>query len=219
MKSGWGQWLLVAGLSLALAGSYLTWRSPRGGPLPAGDISSVTELRDGSPLPAFVLRGPNGEFTNANLLGRWSFMFFGYTHCPDICPTALTLMKEIKAALAAQTVVSPAPSQGIPLRITFQVVFVSVDPRRDTPELLGEYVAAFDPAFIGVSGNDAELAPLTGKLGSYYRRNDGADTRRYTADHSAAIYLLDPQGRLAAVFSPPRTAARMVADFQRIARR
>ena len=211
MKSGWGQWLLVVGLSLALAGGYLTWRSLRGGPLPAGEVSSVTEIRDDAPLPAFLLAGPKGEFANANLLGRWSFMFFGYTQCPDICPTALTLMKDVKATLAAQAVtVPPAP--------TFQVVFVSVDPRRDTRELLGEYMAAFDPSFIGVSGNDAALASLTKKLGVYYQRNDGANTKRYTVDHSAAIYLIDPRGHLAAVFSPPQTAPRLVADYLRIAR-
>lgn len=210
MKSGWGQWLLVVGLSLMLAGGWLTWRSLRGGPLPAGEIPGVTEIRDDAPLPAFILRGPKGEFASANLLGRWSFMFFGYTQCPDICPTALTLMKDVKAALATQPAVSPAPS--------FQVVFVSVDPRRDTRELLGEYMAAFDPSFIGVSGDDAALAPLTTKLGVYYQRNDGADTRHYTVDHSAAIYLIDPQGHLAAVFSPPQTALGIAADFRRMAR-
>lgn len=211
MKSGWGQWLLVVGLSLALAGGYLTWRSLRSGPLPAGEAPSVTGIRDEAPLPAFLLAGPKGEFANANLLGRWSFMFFGYTQCPDICPTALTLMKEVKAMLGTQgAAVPPAP--------TFQVVFVSVDPRRDTRELLGEYMAAFDPSFIGVSGDDAALAPLTKKLGVYYRRNDDADTRRYTVDHSAAIYLIDPRGHLAAVFSPPQTATQLVADYRRIAR-
>ncbi|BAO31095.1 SCO family protein [Sulfuritalea hydrogenivorans] len=219
MKSSVWQWLLVAGLALALAGGWLTWQSLHGGPLPAGEVPSVTEVRDDAPLPAFVLAGPKGEFANADLLGRWSFIFFGYTQCPDICPTALTLMKEVKAMLGTQgAAVPPAPSQGIPLRITFQVVFVSVDPRRDTRELLGEYLAAFDPSFIGVSGDDAALAPLTKKLGVYYQRNDGADTKRYTVDHSASIYLIDPQGHLAAVFSPPQTATQLVADYRRIAR-
>jgi protein SCO1/2 len=210
MKSGVGRWLLVAGLSLALAGGWLTWHSLRGGPLPAGEVPSVTGVRDDAPLPAFLLAGPKGEFANANLLGRWSFMFFGYTQCPDICPTALTLMKEVKAGLGAPAAVSPAP--------TFQVVFVSVDPRRDTRELLDDYMTAFDPSFIGVSGDDAALAPLTRKLGVYFQRNDGADTKRYTVDHSAAIYLIDPRGYLAAVFSPPQTAAQVVADYRRIAR-
>jgi protein SCO1/2 len=161
MKSGLGQWLLVAGLALVLAGSYLTWRSLHAGPAPAGEVPSVTEIRDDAQLPAFTLHGPRGEFGNAQLTGHWSFVFFGYTQCPDICPTALALMKELGKTLAA---VAPAP--------TFQVVFVSVDPRRDTPQLLGEYMAAFDPSFVGISGTDAALSPLTKSLGVYYQRND-----------------------------------------------
>jgi protein SCO1/2 len=208
MKPGLGHWLLVAGVSLVLAGGYLTWRSLRNGPAPAGEVPSVTGIRDDAPLPAFTLHGPRGGFGNAQLAGHWSFVFFGYTQCPDICPTALALMKEVRKMLAA---VLPAP--------TFQVVFVSVDPRRDTPQLLGEYMAAFDPSFIGVSGTDAALSPLTKSLGVYYQRNDTADPRIYTVDHSAAIYLVDPQGRLAAVFSPPQEASKMAANFRRIAGR
>lgn len=210
MKSGLVQWLLLGGLVLAVAGGYVTWRNLRGGPLPAGDVPNLNEIRDDAPLPDFKLRGPKGEFTNTSLGGRWSFMFFGYTQCPDICPTALTLMKEVKTALVAPDAVSPAP--------TFQVVFISVDPRRDTAELLGAYLAAFDSSFVGVSGDDVTLAPLVKKLGAYYRRNDGADTRHYTVDHSAAIYLIDPRGRLAAVFSPPQDTSKLAVDYRRIAR-
>jgi len=203
---GWLRWLLFGGLLLTLLGAALIVQTARIGPSPAGQLSGVTEIRDDKPLPDFVLRGPRGEFRNAHLLGRWSFMFFGYTQCPDVCPTALTLMKDVRAMLGA---VSPAP--------TFQVIFVSVDPRRDTPQLLGEYMAAFDPSFIGVSGDDAALSPLTRNLGVYFQRNDGTDLARYTVDHSAAIYLVDPRGRLAAVFSPPQEAATLAAHYRRIA--
>jgi protein SCO1/2 len=105
---------------------------------------------------------PARRVRQRDLPGHWSFMFFGYTQCPDVCPTALALMKELGARLAAA--VPPAP--------TFQVVFVSVDPHRDTMQLLGEYMAAFDPSFVGVSGTDAALLPLTRALGVYYQRND-----------------------------------------------
>lgn len=210
MKSGLGQWLVIGGLVLTLAGSCLIWRSLRNGPLPAGEVPGVTVMRDAATLPAFALQGSHGEFSNANLAGRWSFMFFGYTRCPDVCPTALTLMKDVKAALLAQAAAPPAP--------TFQVIFVSVDPRRDTRQLLDEYMAAFDPSFIGVSGDDAALAALTKSMGVHFQRNDSEDTERYTVDHSAAIHLIDPQGRLAAAFPPPQEAQKLAADYQRITR-
>lgn len=210
MNTGGWRWFLLIGFSLAFLGAAFVLRTLRDGPAPAGEIPSVTEIRDEAPLPAFALSGPKGPFTNAHLTGRWSFMFFGYTQCPDICPTALSLMKDVKATLASKAAVPPAP--------TFQVVFVSVDPRRDTRELLDQYMAAFDPSFIGINGDDAALAPLVKNLGVYFQRNDGTDTKRYTVDHSAAIYLIDPQGRLAAVFSQPHDAGKMAANFQRIAR-
>ena len=199
------RWLLLTGMSLALLGAAVILRTLSGGPLPAGELSGVTEFHDDVPLPAFALRGPGGEVTSANLIGRWSFMFFGYTQCPDICPTALSLMKEVKSALGS-----------VPNVPEFQVVFVSVDPRRDTNQLLGEYMSAFDPSFIGVTGNDAALLPLTKALGVFYQRNDAKDALHFTVDHSAAIYLIDPKGRLAAVFSPPQQAVAVAADYRRI---
>lgn len=203
--------MLGIGLLLVVGGGYLTWRSIGAGPLPAGEVPSVTEFRDRAALPAFTLRGPQGDFTAANLRGKWTLMFFGYTQCPDICPTALTLLKHLKADLDGSAAVPSAP--------TFQGVFVSVDPRRDTRDLLAQYMAAFDPSFIGVSGDDGALAPLVGMLGVFYRRHDGAETRNYTVDHSAALHLIDPQGRLAAVFPPPQDAAKLAADYRRIVRR
>ncbi len=194
--------LVIAGLVLATVGTWLTARNALHTPQPPGMLKTVTEFTDGNPLPAFSLNGPKGTFTNADLAGKWSFIFFGYTQCPDVCPTALSLMKGLKNA------VPPAP--------TWQVVFVSVDPQRDTRELLDQYMAAFDPAFIGLNGDDAALQPLLKDLGVFNRRNDEKDKKHYTVDHSAGIYLIDPQGRLAAVFSPPQELGAMTADFQRI---
>lgn len=203
MKTGAGLWLLVGGAALTVGGAYLAWGSFSAGPLPAGEVPTARIVQNREPLPAFDLQGPQGKFSNADLRGGWSLLFFGYTQCPDICPTALALMKDVQAA------VPPAP--------TFRVIFVSVDPRRDSAELLRQYLAAFDPAFIGVSGDDADLAPLVAALGVYYRRNDIADAKNYTVDHSATIHLIDPQGRLAAVFAPPQDVAGMAADYRRIA--
>lgn len=207
-KQGWRR-ALFAGLTLTLLGVALVLRTLHKGPLPAGEIPSVTELRDEVPLPAFTLQGPKGDFTNADLQGRWTFMFFGYTQCPDICPTALTLMKDVKALLAGGAAASTE---------SLRVAFVSVDPRRDTRDLLAEYIAAFDPAFVGLRGDDAALAPLTRNLGVHYQRSDATDTQRYTVDHSAAIYLIDPTAKPRAVFSPPHDARKMAADYAWISR-
>lgn len=204
-------WLLVVGAALVAGGGYLVWRSFPAKPLPAGEIPRVLEVRDDPQLPAFRLQGTHGEFANDKLLRHWTFMFFGYTQCPDICPTALSLMKELKRQLESKAAVPAAPP--------FQVVFVSVDPRRDTRELLAQYMAAFDPTFIGVTGDDSVLAPLVAKLGVQYQRHDETDRKNYTVDHSAAIHLIDPKGRLAAVFPPPQEASRMAVDFQRIVTR
>ncbi len=202
---------MVSGALLVVGGGYLVWLSFPGKPLPAGEVPRVLEVRDDAPLPAFHLQGTHGELANDKLLGRWTFMFFGYTQCPDICPTALALMKDLKRQLEPNVAVSSAP--------TFQVVFVSVDPRRDTRELLTQYMAAFDPSFIGASGDDTELAPLVAKLGIRYQRHDETDRKNYTVDHSAAIHLIDPRGRLAAVFPPPHESSRMAVDFRRITAR
>lgn len=203
MKKSWITGLLLAGLGLTIAGAVVVLRSLPAGPAPAGDLKTVTEFTDGKPLPAFRLEGPNGVVTQANLQGKWSFVFFGYTQCPDICPTALSLMKNLKARVGAGGT-------------AFQVFFVSIDPRRDTRELLDQYMAAFDPAFMGLRGADAELQPLLKDLGVFFQRNDAKDARNYTVDHSAAIYLIEPKGTLRAVFSPPQDPERMAADFWRI---
>lgn len=198
--------MLASGLALSIGGGLLVWRSLPAGPAPAGEIPQAVNTPTAEPLPPFRLDGPKGKFGNANLLGRWTFLFFGYTQCPDICPTALALMKEVGTLVRA---VSPAP--------TFGVVFVSVDPRRDTHPLLAQYLASFDPDFVGISGDDAALSPLTTALSARYRRNDETDLRNYTVDHSAAIHLIDPQGRPVASFPPPQQAAKLATELRRMA--
>jgi protein SCO1/2 len=196
---------VLVGILLTVIGAGLVWKTLRQGPEPAGELRSVTEFRDSDPLPPFKLSGPQGDFTNDRLMGQWSFVFFGYTQCPDVCPTALTLMLNIKKELAAM------PGQRQPA-----VVFVSVDPQRDTRTLLDQYMVAFDPTFVGLRGSDQELMPLLKTLGVFCQRHDETDKKNYTVDHSAGIYLIDPAGRLAAVFSSPHEAKRMAADLVRI---
>ncbi|GAB2181030.1 hypothetical protein DLREEDagrD3_12530 [Denitratisoma sp. agr-D3] len=206
MKSVMRKGLLVGAIVLAAGAGWLASRAARhdGGHAVLPTVKAATVLAEGKQLPDFQLRGHGGAFSRRDLEGHWTFMFFGYTHCPDVCPTALSLMRDVRSRLAGGNV--PLPG----------VVFVSVDGARDSQELLDRYVPAFDPSFIGVGGTDEALSPLVRALGVFYQRHEKEDPRNYTVDHSAAMYLIDPQGRLKAVFMPPVPADRMAADYQAI---
>jgi protein SCO1 len=206
-KPSVAQWLIALGMALALSGGFLAWRhwpAPAPALPPSGQMFSSTLIDDATPLPAFVLRRPDGTLTNADLLGHWTLLDFGYTFCPDICPTTLATLKDVRTRLEAGGTTPP------------QVVFVSVDPGRDTPARLADYVRFFDPAFIGATGDDAALALLVKHLGVQYERRDAQDKKRYVVDHSAVVYLIDPQGKLKATFSWPHDAATMAADYAQI---
>lgn len=194
--------LLVTGAVLVAAGGYLAAHSLRDRGNPAVSDKVATILNDERPVPAFSLKKPGGTLTATDLAGKWTFMFFGYTHCPDVCPVALSLMKDVRTRLANSG--SPIP----------QVIFVSVDPLRDTLEVLGQYVPAYDPSFVGATGSDEELAPLVKHFGVFFQRNRQGDSLNYTVDHSAGIYLIDPESRLKAVFMPPVTADKMANEYR-----
>ncbi len=208
MNKGWWRWLLFVGLSLTFLGAALVLRTFRNGPAPAlpppESLISATLVNDTQALPGFSLVRTGSPLTNTDLQGHWTLMFFGYTYCPDICPTSLATVKEMRSHLRAAGIAPP------------EVIFVSVDPGRDTPERMLAFVGFFDPAFIGAAGDDAALAPLVKNLGVHYERVNGPDKDHYTMDHTAAIYLIDPQSRLKAVFSWPHDPAVMAADYPRI---
>jgi protein SCO1/2 len=208
MKNGLWRWLLFVGLSLTFLGAAFVLRTIRNGPVPAfppnGGLMSATLINDTQPLPGFSFTRVGPPLTNADLTGHWTLMFFGYTYCPDICPTSLATAKEMRDQVRAKGITPP------------EVVFVSVDPARDTPERLQTYVGFFDPAFVGATGDEAALAPLVKNLGVHYQRIDGSDKDHYSVDHSAVIYLVDPQGRLKAIFSWPHDPATMATDYPKI---
>jgi len=144
-------------------------------------------------------------FTLESLRGRWSLIFFGFTHCPDVCPSTLYDLQMVHKSLRQNM------GEELPVH---QILFVSVDPERDTPEKLGQYVSHFDPDFIGVTGNQQQLAPLTRQLGIAYRiEPHEPGSMQYGVDHSVSILVTDPQGRLHGVFPAPHDASRMVQDL------
>jgi protein SCO1/2 len=145
-------------------------------------------------------------FSAADFAGKWSILFFGFTHCPDICPTTLHTLSQVKEKLAAEG-----------LWDRFQVAMVSVDPQRDTPARLSQYVPFFDQEFIGLT---AELEPLTEfarKLGILFIAREPDENGNYDVDHSAALILLNPQGQMAGVISAPHEVKVIASDLRKLA--
>lgn len=180
-------------------------------------VSSLTRNADDAPAIAghlwpnpptieeFSLTSQHNQpFTKNQLLGRWSFIFFGFTHCPDVCPTSMQSLKEVRNLLANDETFS---TQG-------QIVFVSVDPERDTPEILRQYLGYFHDDFIGITGSDDALKKLTRSVGILYAKIP--DGEHYTMDHSAAILLVDPLGQVLGLFSMPHVASEIAASFKAI---
>jgi protein SCO1/2 len=200
-----GAWLTLLALAGLGAGLWLGLGRLDPAPPPPPTLVGGTLLPQPRPLEPFRLTAHDGTpFELSSLEGHWSFLTFGYTQCPDVCPMVLTTLNAVAARIPDRT---PRP----------EFVFVSVDPERDTPEQLGRYVAYFNPAFRGVTGPDPALQRLTGQLGVLYARAEQQDTAMgYLVDHSASVLLIDPAGRLAAVFSAPQDPAAMARDFTTI---
>jgi|TARA_B110000261_G_scaffold36499_1_gene42387 cytochrome oxidase Cu insertion factor (SCO1/SenC/PrrC family) len=158
-------------------------------------------------LVDFELRDQNNQpFGEKQLKGKWSLLFFGYTHCPDICPISLQAMAEMMKAIDDKHV-----------REDLQVAFISVDPARDTPALLKSYVEYFNPSFIGATAVLPELKKLTASIGIAHKLEKKSDDQEsYLVSHSGAIVLLNPQAEFSGLFSAPHDALAMARDMTKI---
>ncbi|RCX30207.1 protein SCO1/2 [Thioalbus denitrificans] len=208
-------WLLATLLPVLAFGLTLALDGLRGGreapatPHLQPALAQATLLPGPRRVEPFTLTAHNGApFTEASLRGRWSLLAFGYTSCPDICPTALANLARVRHLLTAEDADTP-----------YRTVFVSVDPERDTTARLAGYVPYFHPSFIGATGTPAELAGLARQLGIRYEKVEAPDSAMgYLVDHSAAILLINPRGEYAAVFGAPHDPRLMATDIQAIAR-
>jgi protein SCO1/2 len=170
---------------------------------PVITLVSGTLLQPARVLPGFQLLDNHGQpYSQTRLLGQWSVVFFGFTHCPDICPTTLSMLSQVDKALA-----------DLPAKQRPQFVFISVDPKRDTPEQLNNYVSFFNPGFSGLTGEQAQIDVLTKALGVPVAIQDQGEGN-YSMDHSAAIFVLNPQAQFAALFSAPHTVQTLSADLR-----
>jgi protein SCO1/2 len=194
---------VVAAGILAGVGAAVIATRERAAPLALEQATLFAEPR---PLPAFALVDDSGQpFGAERLRGHWNFLFFGFLNCPDICPTTLATLAAAKAELAS-----------LPAGERPAVLFVSVDPGRDTPALIGRYVAHFDATFTGATGSRKAIDALAAGLGVAVIIGPVAADGSYTVDHSAAIFLVDPEARIAALFGTPHDSGAIARDFRRI---
>lgn len=171
------------------------------------DLTAATVLPQPKQLRPFqLIDDHNKSFTNANLKGHWSLLFFGFTNCPELCPTTLSTLNKMYQIL-----------QDKKSKIMPQVVFVSVDPERDTPKKIAEYLASFNKNFIGVTGSQQQLDQFTQELNVMYAKViSNQDGENYSIDHSGTIIMIDPQAKFYAVFSTPHDPKILAKDVSKI---
>ncbi len=192
--------IIITAALAAVAGGVIGARLLAPEPPPA--LAAGTLLNEPRPLPEFrMTRHDAASFTREDFRGNWSLVFFGFTHCPDVCPNTLFLLDRVVDRLGG---------------IAPEVVFVSVDTARDTPEQMASYVEYFNPAFIGLTGDATNLQKLTQAMSVAYEfraPTEGSGEDEYTVIHSSAVLLVDPQARLRAIFTPPLKADAISSDL------
>ena len=166
----------------------------------------ATVLPVAQPLPAFTLTDEQGATLDRDALaGRWHLLFFGFTHCPDICPATLSQLAAARRQLQANGQ-SPLPD----------ILLISVDPERDTPQVLARYVGRFGAGMRGATGSMDEVESLAAALGIHFSAMSHHGGGDYDVNHSAAVLVVDPDVQLAALFSAPHSVAAFVSDLPRI---
>jgi protein SCO1 len=169
---------IVAASVIAATGGLVAYRA-------VPDLSSAGSIGGSFAL----IDGSGGTVTDRSFPGKWELIYFGYTYCPDACPTTLNTIAETLTALG-------------PLAERVQPLFITVDPERDTPQVMADYVRNFDPRIVGLTGSPEAIAAVAAEYKVYYavhKTGDGADD--YLMDHSGFVYLMNPEGKFARVLS------------------
>ena len=204
--------LIVLAIAAAFAGLLAGWHfSNRPSAEPAGPaLQTMKRFEAPRSLPPFQLTRHDGQpLDNGALKGHWTLVFIGFTHCPDVCPTTLAQLKQAQAAW-----------KSIPEARRPRVLFVSVDPERDTATRLGEYVHAFHKDTLAATADVPSLERFATALGFVFQKVPGKhfdeNPEDYTVEHSASLAVLDPQGRLAGLVRPPFNAPAIARDLQKL---
>ena len=209
------RWIATAFCAVLVLGWIGFWIAGSGG-APLALLRRAAGLGAGAPgdagvaLPAglalggpFALTDQTGRrVTDADFRGRWLLVYFGYTTCPDVCPTELqTIARALDALGPKGEAVTP--------------VFVTIDPDRDTPSVLAAYIAQFSDRMVGLTGSAQEIARIAREYRVYYAKAPARNNETYLVDHSSFVYLMDPDGRLRGLFRPDTTADALAADIGR----
>ena len=202
---------MLAGISVValVASLWILWSARSATP---GETNSATEplivLPQPRALTDFTLwRNGSRVFDLGSLRDRWTFVFFGFTSCPDVCPTTLVSLARLQKQIIDLGV---APEE-------LQFTFVSVDPQRDSPEEIERYVTFFEPRFVGVTGSEAQLTNLSRQLGAAFKVEYAPGAENYPVYHTGAVFLVDPSARLHAILrslSDPAGAARRFREVR-----
>lgn len=163
-------------------------------------------LESANPAADFTLTGAGGQRVSlSDFRGKVVALYFGYTFCPDVCPTTMTEVAKAIKALGKQAE-------------DVQVIMISVDPERDTPDRLAEYVAYFDPRFIGLTGTPEEIADVATLYGIFYEKHEGTAATGYLVDHTATVTVVDREGRVRLVWPFGTTGEDMASDLKQLLR-
>ncbi len=191
---------ILLGLGAVLAGLLAIWFFAFARPY----AFHGSQIEPAIPAPPIELKRADGTlYRLSDTAGKATLLFFGYTTCPDICPTTLADMKRVKAELGS--------AAGL-----VDFVFITVDPQRDTPDRVQSYAGGFDPQFIGLSGSEVELQPVWQGYWVYRQIQQGQSAVGYLVDHSTRVYLIDPAGKLRLTFAYGAPPADVAADVRQI---
>lgn len=176
-------------------------------PAPPVELEGVLRP-DFKPLAPFQLQSHNhGPFNEKKLRDKWSFVFFGYLSCPDVCPNTLHELSSFHSLLKDEIGKEPQD---------LQIIFVSVDPERDSTENLARYVTHFNRSFIGATAGKGAIDRLAKQFGAGYLLEEETAPGQYLVAHTSAIFLVDPLGRLVATFSQPHYASTLLSQYKKI---
>lgn len=191
-------YIIAATLLIVVVGAALVPRF-----LSEDESYNGTVVDASGPPEEFVLEGPDGDVNLSDYRGQLVVMYFGYTNCPDFCPTTLSKLKKVRADLGDDAE-------------DIQVLMVSVDPARDTPSRLEQYMSAFDESFVGLTGSEAEVNAVASQFGVYVAKADGSADSGYLVDHGTTMVVLDRDGRQRLFLAHDLTSDQIENDLENL---